>query len=177
MCIRDSNAEYMGLHIIRKGQCKVCITATAFRPAKRLQFTKNPPVSLHSTRARIIASNKEIEEASRKISKERKEFIAYKNNIQLGNLVENDTFGGKSLFVDVLEDEKASRSLLSIVADSAEVEVLIITRDLLSYLSNAQRVSLSVIPIGRTLCRDKEECGCNEASGGISSRVAEAGAD
>jgi len=111
-----------GLYIIKKGQCKVCIEAKGLRSVKRVQFTKNYPGGIHSAR-------------------EKTDCIAYHNNIPLASLTESNTFGGKSLLpINPSDSESGRYSLLSIVADSAKVKVLIITRDLLSYLSCTQRV-------------------------------------
>lgn len=122
-----------GLYVIKRGQCKVCIETKSTRSVKRMQFTKNNSMGVHNARARTLVSREEFNKKSNN--------VLYQNNIPLANLIENNTFGGKSLLpINPLADEKSSRSLLSVIADSAEVEVLIITRDLLGYLTGEQRV-------------------------------------
>jgi signal-transduction protein with cAMP-binding, CBS, and nucleotidyltransferase domain len=126
-----------GLHIIKKGQCKVCVETKGSRSVRRVQFTKNHPGKLYS--ARVITIK---EETDKKGSGQ----VVYQNSIPLANLAENDTFGGRSLLpINPSNNESDHCSLLSIIADSAEVEVLIITRDLLSYLSGEQQVLFTLL--------------------------------
>ena len=139
-----------GMYIIMNGQCRICIESIQSRPLKKDPFAKNDPVSLYRFDAEIdyCDDNEKNREALQDLILKKNKIIKmndqiiYKKVISLSNLFKGSTFGQKILlYLDrKANDVNEMCSMLTIMADSAEVEIMLITRELLTYLSDQERV-------------------------------------
>ncbi len=147
-----------GIYIIKKGHCKVCIESIGFRSTRKTAFSKNEPKKLYEPDEKLLTLKRGVQD---KVNRGFNNYIIYtddkghylpdkvmyQNIIPLADLRENDTFGERVLLPptfsfneDATEAVKheSDPALFSVIADSADVEIFLISRELLTYLSKVQ---------------------------------------
>lgn len=144
------------MYIIKSGNCRLVIESIGFRAIYKTKFSKNDPSKLYEQEDKKNEIKQNEDDRNKRAfhnyiiynddcGKKPLKHLTYQNMMTLAILKENDTFGERSLLPEyyVIKGDKDNHmkpALLSVIADSAEVELLLINRDLLSYFTRSQRV-------------------------------------